>query len=407
MASQEKPHRNSGDQTPLDLATRVVHAGADCNDSSAVSVPIYQTSTFRFADAAEGADLSSQVAPSHLYTRWGNPTIKSLERAIADLESGEAALAFSSGMAAGVTAVMATIQGGDHVVAAQCLYAGMTELFERILPPFGVSATFVDPEQPGAIEAALRPNTRLIYVETPANPTLALTDLAEVARLGKQHKITTIADNTWACPWNQRPLELGIDTVVHSVTKYLSGHSDVIAGAVVGSQAWIDAAWPYLKIFGGCISPHDAWLVLRGIKTLAVRVERQNSNAQSLAEFLDQQEEVETVYYPGLASHPGHSLASRQMRGYGGMLSFEVRGGLQAGEKFLNSLQLATHAVSLGGTETLAVHPASTTHAPLTPEERLRGQISDGLIRISVGLESAEDLIRDFRQALDAVRVLV
>ena len=381
-------------------ATRLVHAGAEINETSAVVTPIFQTSTFSFDSAEQGAELCQSTAPSQLYTRWGNPTTHALELALADVEGGEAALAFSSGMAAGVTAVMAMVKSGDHVVGANCLYAGMTELFERVLTPLGVTTTFVDPADLDAFEAALRPETRLIYVETPANPTLAITDLAAVAELARSRGIFTLADNTWASPWNTRPIELGIDAVIHSATKYLGGHTDVISGAAIGSREWIDRVWPYLKIFGGCPSPNDAWLVARGIKTLGLRVDRQNANAQAIAEHLAGHPRIEQVFYPGLLDHPGHEIAKRQMRGFGGMLSFEVQGGLEAGRKMLDSTRLVIHAVSLGGIETLAVHPASTTHSPLTPEERQRGGISEGLIRMSIGIEEPRDLIDDLDQAL-------
>lgn len=397
MSDRTKPDPETG------RSTRLIHGGRPADGTTSLSVPIYQTSTFRFEDADHGARMSQETAPTHLYTRWGNPTTRALENAVAELEGGASALAFSSGMAAGVTAVMATVKGGDHVVAANCLYAGMTELFERVLPPLGVETTFVAAEEEGALEGALRAQTRLIYVETPANPTLSITDLRKVAALGKERGILTIADNTWASPWNQEPLLLGIDVVIHSATKYLGGHSDVIAGAVVGTKAWTDRVWPYLKVFGGCPSPHDAWLVLRGLKTLAVRVERQNATAMTVASFLEGHPAVERVYYPGLASHPGHEIAKGQMRGFGGMLAFELAGGFASGRRLLESLRVVTHAVSLGGTETLAVHPASTTHAPLTPQERARARISDGLIRVSVGLEDAPDLVEDFHRALSRI----
>jgi cystathionine beta-lyase/cystathionine gamma-synthase len=384
--------------------TRAVHAGAEANETHAVSMPIYQSSTFKFDSCAHGAELSAAVAPAELYTRWGNPTARALEGAVADLEGGEAALAFGSGMGAGSAAVLASVTGGDHCVVANCLYAGMTELFEGVLDRFGVETTFVDPADTAGIEAAVRPDTRLLYVETPANPTLAITDLAAVARIGRSRGVMTIADNTWASPVNQRPLELGIDAVIHSATKYLAGHSDVVAGMAVGRKDWIDRVWRMLKIFGACPSPHDAWLVLRGVKTLAVRVARQNATTQALAEYLDGHDAVSVVHYPGLTGHPGHDVAARQMDGFGGMLAFEVAGGEEAGKTVIEAFDLVTHAVSLGGTETLAVHAASTTHAPLSPEARERGGVTPGLIRVSVGLESADDLIADFEQALARVR---
>ena len=385
---------------PLDLKTRAVHAGNAANDSMAVSMPIYQSSTFRFRDAAHGAQISAEQAPTHLYTRWGNPTSRAVELSVASLENAEAALLFSSGMAAGSTSVLSLVKSGDHIVAGCGLYAGMIELFERVLPPLGVETSFVDPSDPENFRAALRDNSRLIYVETPANPTLVLTDLRAVAAIARERGLFTIADNTWASPVNQRPLDLGFDAVVHSATKYLGGHTDVVAGAAAGSRAWIARVWPMLKVLGGCPSPHDAYLLLRGIKTLPVRVREQNATALELARFLEQQSAVAKVHYPGLASHPQHALAKEQMLGFGGMLAFELKGGLAAGQRLLERLNLAIHAVSLGGIETLAVHPASTTHGPLTPEERQRAGVSDGLIRVSVGLEAASDLIEDFRQAL-------
>jgi len=380
--------------------TLAVHAGADANPTRAVAVPIYQTSTFRFDSCAQGAELTQQVGPTELYTRWGNPTTRALEQAIAAIEGGEAALAFASGMGAGSAAVLAAVAGGDHIIAANCLYTGMTELFENVLARLGVRTTFVDPSEPTALSAAIRPDTRLIYVETPANPTLQITDLEAVAALGKQHGILTMTDNTWASPWNTRPLALGIDAVVHSATKYLAGHSDVIAGAVVGARAFIDRTWKMLKVFGACLGPHDAFLVHRGLKTLGVRVERQNATTLALARFLHDHRKVERVYYPGLEDHPGHGVARRQMRGFGGMLAFEVEGGIAAGKRVIERLRLVTHAVSLGGTESLAVHAASTTHGPLTEAARLRAGVTPGLIRVSVGLEDLEDLVADFEQAL-------
>lgn len=380
--------------------TLPVHAGAAANSTRAIAVPIYQTSTFRFDSCAQGAELTQQVAPPELYTRWGNPTTHALEVAIAALESAEAALAFASGMGAGAAAVLAAVRGGDHVVAANCLYTGMTELFEGVLSRLGVETTFVDPSELAVLERAVRPSTKLIYVETPANPTLQITDLAAVAAIGKRQGVLTMADNTWASPWNTRPIELGIDAVVHSATKYLAGHSDVIAGAVAGSREFMTRTWKMLKIFGACLSPHDAFLVHRGIKTLGVRVERQNATALAVARYLAAHARIERVYYPGLEDHPGHAVARQQMRGFGGMLAFEVRGGIVAGKQVVERLRLVTHAVSLGGTESLAVHAASTTHGPLSEEARRRAGVTPGLIRVSVGLEDERDLTADFEQAL-------
>lgn len=392
-------------ERPLGRATRAVHAGSEANETSSLAMPIFQTSTFRFESVDQGRTLSAAKAPTHLYTRWGNPTVRAPELALAELEGGEAALCFASGMAAGSTAVMATVSGGDHIVAAASLYAGMVELFERVLPRFGVTTTFVDATDLGAIEAAITDATRLIYVETPANPTLALTDLAGVARIAKARGVFTIADNTWASPWNQRPIELGIDAVVHSCTKSLGGHTDVVSGAAIGSRAWIGRVWPLFKVLGGCPGPHDAFLLLRGLKTLPLRAARQNETALAVARFLEAHPNVAAVHYPGLESHPQHALARAQMTGgFGGMLAFEVVDGFDAGRRVLEALRLVIHAVSLGGVESLAVHPASTTHGPLTKDERARACITDGLIRVSIGLEDAADLIADFDRALSPDR---
>ncbi len=386
--------------TERSFDSRTVHAGERVNPTRSVSMPIFQTATFRFDSCAEGAELCRSVAPTELYTRWGNPTTRALEEAVAELEGGEAALAFASGMGAGSAAVLATVKSGDHVVVANCIYTGMTELFENVLPGFGVTTTFVDPSDVDDVEGALKKETALVYVETPANPTLAITDLAAVARMCKQHGVFTIADNTWASPFNTRPLELGIDGVVESATRYLAGHSDVVSGVVAGRSVWIERVWKMLKIFGACPGPHDAWLVLRGIQTMAVRVARQNATAQKLAEHLQAHPKIAAVHYPGLDEHPGHAVAKRQMRGFGGMLAFEVQGDVETGRKVIEAFELITHAVSLGGTESLAVHAASTTHAPLTDAQRQRAGIAPGLIRLSVGLEAPEDLIADLDQAL-------
>lgn len=380
--------------------TRAVHAGAAANPSRALAMPIYQTSTFRFTSCEQGARLSAEVAPDELYTRWGNPTTRALELAVAELEGAEDAMAFASGMGAGSAAVMAAVRGGDHVVAANCLYTGMTELFENVLARYGVETTFVDPAVPFAFHDAMRPSTRLIYVETPANPTLAITDLTEVAELARSRDVLTMADNTWASPWNQNPIALGIDAVVHSATKYLGGHSDVISGVVAGSRDFCRRVWAMRKVFGANAGPHDAYLTLRGVRTLGLRVERQNASAQRVAEFLAGHPRVAVVHYPGLAQHPGHEVAKRQMRGFGGMLAFEVQGGIDAGRRTIEALRVITHAVSLGGVESLAVHAASTTHGPLSEEARLRAGVTPGLIRMSIGLEDADDLIADLEQAL-------
>ena len=381
-------------------STRCVHGGSRHSRPAALSPPIYQTATFRLPNAAAGARFCEAVAPAELYTRWGNPTLKQLEAALADLEGGEAALVTASGMAAASVAILTGLKEGDHVVGGSAAYAGTLEIETELLPRFGIEATLVENTDIESYRRAIRPGTKLILVETPANPTLSVTDLAAVARLGRQHGIRTVADNTFATPINQNPLGLGIDAVFHSVTKALSGHSDVSAGAVVGSRRFIREAWYTLKLLGPVLNPFDAWLVLRGLRTLALRARRQNENALAVARFLSRHPAVSEVHYPGLPSHPGHRLARRQMSGFGGLLSFDLKGGLKAGVRLVESLKVIILAVSLGGVESLVQHPASMSHTMIPKKAREAVGITDGLIRFSCGIEDAADLIADLDQGL-------
>jgi methionine-gamma-lyase len=388
--------------------TDAVHAGERPDPTTgAVDPPIVQATTFTHPSAAESARvveaLQAGERDGYLYTRWGNPTIRALEEKLAALEGGEAALATASGMAAISTAILSVVQTGDHVVAARQLYSATYNLLAKVLPRFGVETTFVDPTDLGAFAGALRANTKLIYIETPSNPLLEITDIAGVVKLAEGAGVLTMIDNTFATPYNQRPLELGIDVVLHATTKYLSGHGDAMGGAVIGRREFIDHALMEMhRDLGGVISPLGAWLTLRGIRTLGLRMARHNGNALTIARFLHDHPRVERVYYPGLEDHPGHELARRQMRGFGGVLSFEVVGGYEAGERLINNVKLCTRAVSLGDVRTLITHPASTTHYIVPREERLNSGISDGLVRLAVGIEDAEDLIADLDQALQA-----
>jgi methionine-gamma-lyase len=305
-------------------------------------------------------------------------------------------------MGAIMLVILGLLRNGDHLIAQKTHYVGTMKALDSWLPRYGIGVTLVDQTDIAAFEAALRPETRLIFLETPTNPTLAMTDIAGVAALARERGITTCIDNTFATPINQRPLEHGIDLVVHSATKYLGGHSDVTAGAIVGDRERIEALWHGLIIFGMISHPFEAWLLARGLQTLPFRVARQNSNAQAVAESLESDPRVDRVYYPGLPSHPQHELARRQMDGFGGMVVFELAGGFEAARSFAARLKLARRAVSLGGTETLAVHAASMIHARLTPEQRAEAGISENLIRVSIGLEDAGDIIADFDQALAA-----
>ena len=396
---------NATDATTWAAATRLVHAGSEANETSAITVPIYQSSTFRFDSAEQGAELCDAIHPSHLYTRWGNPTTRALELALADVEGGEAALAFSSGMAAGVTAVMAMVRGGDHVIAANCLYAGMTELFDRVLRPLGVDTTFVDPEEDGAFEQALRPETKLIYVETPANPTLAITGLAAVAELARDRGVFTIADNTWASPWNTRPLELGIDAVIHSATKYLGGHSDLIAGAVLGSKDLMGKVAGMRTVLGSMATPMNSWLMMRSLETLDLRMRRETASAERIAAFLATHPKVAEVSYLGLLREgdPGYDIYQEQAEGPGAMISFWIDGGEEEAFRFIDSLNLIHLAVSLGSTETLVEHPATMTHTGVDPDEKKKLRVNGSLVRLSIGVENPDDLIHDISNAFDAI----
>jgi methionine-gamma-lyase len=380
--------------------TRAIHGGTIRDPLKAVSPPIHQTSTFRFDTMAEGAALGVDRGAGWYYTRWGNPTTRLFEELAAELEGGEDALATGSGMGAISTAVLAVLTPGSHIVSPRAVYQATFQLLMEIVPQYGVEVTLLDSVEPAAYEEAVRPNTTLLYLETPNNPLLEVTDIAAVVALARRRGALTIADNTFASPFNQTPIALGVDLVVHSATKYLGGHHDVTAGVIVGRRDLVRRAVHTMRILGPVLDPFAAWLLVRGMRTLGVRMERHNQNAQRLAEFLAAHPRVERVHYPGLPSHPHHDVARRQMRGYGGMLSFEVHGGFEAGVRCVEALRVASLAVSLGGHETLVTHPASTSSVGIPREDRERAGITDGLIRVSVGLEDADDLIADFDQAL-------
>lgn len=387
------------------FATKAVHAGQEPDPlTGALSTPIYQTSTFVFPNVDVGAARFAGEQEGYIYTRLGNPTQAALEEKMAVLESGEAALALASGMAAVSAAILALVQAGDHLISDETVYGCTHAFISHMLTKFGVEVTFVDASDPRNVEAAMRPNTKVVYVETPCNPTLKLIDLRAVAEIAHRGGAQVIVDNTFMSPYYQRPLELGCDVVIHSATKYIGGHGDVIAGIIVGRKEYIDTVrGTTLKDIGGVISPFDAWLLLRGLKTLVLRAERCNDNAMQVAQWLEKQPQVERVYYPGLPSHPQHELAKRQMYGFGGMIAFELKGGFEAGKTVMNSVRLCRLAVSLGDVDTLIQHPASMTHSPVPREERLKAGISDGLVRLSCGVEDVRDIIADLAQALARV----
>jgi cystathionine gamma-lyase len=380
----------------LAFATRTIHAGQSPDPTTgAVMPPIYATSTY--------AQESPGVHKGYEYARSQNPTRFAFERCIADLESGTAAFAFASGLACGAT-VMELLDTGAHVIATDDIYGGSYRLFERVKKrSSGLDYSFIDLTDLAAVEAAIRPETKMIWVETPTNPTLRLVDLEAIAALGRKHGLITVADNTFASPYIQRPLELGFDIVTHSTTKYLNGHSDMVGGvAIVGDNAELAAQLKFLQNALGAISgPFDSFLALRGLKTLALRMERTCDSALKIAGWLETHPAVEKVIYPGLASHPQHALAKKQMTGgFGGIISVEVKGGLAPSRKLLERTRLFTLAESLGGVESLIEHPAIMTHASIPPEQRAAVGITDGLVRLSVGIEDCQDLISDLEQAL-------
>lgn len=390
-------------QQQVGYNTAIIHAGQSPDPiTGALSTPIYQTSTFVFATAEQGAARFALEEEGFIYTRLGNPTQQVLELKLAALEKAEAALAVASGMTAIAGSLLTLCRQGDHIVAAVTLYGCTHALLAHSLPRFGIAVTFVDATDPANIRTAMQPNTKAVYIETPANPTLAIIDIAATAKVAHAYNAQLIVDNTFMSPYCQRPLALGADIVVHSATKYINGHGDVVAGVVLGKQDFINQVrFVGVKdITGGCISPFNAWLTLRGVKTLGVRMERHCANAMQVARYLEKHNKVQQVYYPGLKNHPQHELALAQMTGFGAMISFEVTGGIAAGRLIMNHVTLCALAVSLGDTETLIQHPASMTHSPLAREERVKAGISDGLIRLSVGLEDPEDIISDLEQAL-------
>ncbi|CEN23686.1 methionine gamma-lyase [[Clostridium] sordellii] len=387
------------------FATKAIHGGHHKDPvSGALTTPIFQTSTFVFDSAEQGGRRFALQEGGYIYTRLGNPTNTQLEEKVALLEGAEACMSTASGIGAISSALWTSLKAGDHVVASKTLYGCTFALLNHGLTRYGVDVTFVDATNLDEIKAAMKENTRLVYLETPANPDLKLIDIEAVSKIAHEKKdCIVMVDNTFCTPYIQRPLGWGADVVVHSATKYLNGHGDVIAGFVVGKKEFIDQVrlFGVKDMTGAVLSPFDAYLILRGMKTLQIRMDKHSKNALEVAKFLEGHKNVIKVNYPGLESFPQRELAKKQMDLPGGMIAFEVKGGLEAGKKLLNSLELCTLAVSLGDCETLIQHPASMTHSPYTAEERAEAGISDGLIRISVGLEDPEDIIDDLKQGLD------
>ncbi len=383
------------------IETMLIHSGAYEDVFGSAVTPIYQTSTFAFKNAQHGADLFSGKEDGYIYTRIGNPTIKAFEDAMAELEHGFGGIATSSGMAAVSSVYMALLGLGKHIVCSSSVYGPSRMILERDFSRFGVEMSFVETSDLKQIEDAIRPNTSVLYIETPANPTMLITDIKAASEIAHKTGITVVVDNTFSSPYLQNPLLLGADVVLHSITKYINGHADVVGGViVVKEESMYKKIRSSMVYLGGNMDPHQAYLTHRGLKTLAVRMERAQENAEVIAVYLENHPKIEWVLYPGLASHPQHELAKKQMRGFSSMISFGVKGGFEAGKTLMDNVHLALLAVSLGGVETLIQHPASMTHAGMTKEGRAEAGITDELVRFSVGIENVEDIIEDLDQAL-------
>jgi cystathionine beta-lyase/cystathionine gamma-synthase len=385
---------------PLHLETLAIRGGRDENDTALAPI-LWATTTFVTPTVEDGRRLATSTGESRFYSRYGNPTVNAFESAIAELESAEAARAFASGMGAVSAVILGLCSSGDHIVAQRQLYAGTQMLFQAVCPRFGIDVTLVDGTEPGAFAAAVRPGkTVLVFAETPANPQLDLVDLDEVGAIAGPMKVV---DSTFATPLAQRPLEHGADLVIHSATKMLGGHNDATLGVVAGSEELLQWLWGFAVLQGANASPFDAMNGLRGLRTLGVRFERQCATALAVATALEEHPAVASVRYPGLASHPQHELARRQMDRFGGLIAFDVKGGIEAGTRFVEGTRVAQLATSLGGPETLVTHPASTTHVNLTPEELAAAGIGPGTVRFSAGLEHTDDVVADVLAALDAL----
>jgi methionine-gamma-lyase len=384
--------------------SKLIHAGGHKDQYGSAIVPIYQTSTFAFENADHGAKCFSGEANGYIYTRISNPTIKALEKAVAAIENGYDGIATSSGMGAISTVYMGLLSNGAHIVSHDAIYGPARGIIENIFPKFGIESTYIDASIPKNIEKAIKPNTKLIYIETPANPTMDIIDITFAAEIAHKHSLPLVVDNTFCSPYLQRPLDLGADIVLHSMTKFINGHADIVGGIIVTKEkSFYDILRPVMVNLGFNIDPHQAFLVHRGLKTLAVRIDKAQENSQIIAEFLEKHPKVAWVKYPGLKSHPQYELGKKQMDGPGCMISFELKGGLEAGKILMDNVELALLAVSLGGVETLIQHPASMTHSKIPKEKREKAGITDGLVRYSVGIEDISDILEDLEQALNKI----
>lgn len=385
--------------------SQLIHYSGHHDHYGSATVPIYQTSTFAFESAQDGADCFAGVKPGYMYTRIGNPTVKALERQIALLEHACDSVAVASGMAAVSTVYLGLLNAGDHVVSSSAVYGASRVLMEQHMSRFGVESTYVNTANIEEVKAAMRPNTKMLYIETPANPTMEISDISACAEIAHKAGALLVVDNTFCSPYLSNPIDLGADVVLHSITKFINGHADIVGGVVVAKEPEVYAKLRNAMVnFGGNMDPHQAYLVIRGLKTLGIRIDRAQENAIKVAEFLSTCEQVEWVKYPGLANHPQYELAQKQMKGPGTMISFSLKGGLEAGRTLMDNVKMAILAVSLGGVETLIQHPASMTHSKVPKESRESAGITDGLVRFSVGIENVEDIINDLKQAMAKIK---
>ena len=392
------------DTKNLGFNSKLIHGGGHHDEYGAATVPIYQTSTFRFESAEDGAACFAGEQDGYVYTRIGHPTVAALERQVAELEHGYGAVAFASGMGAVSTVYMAYLNAGDHMISSDAVYGASRTMMEGHMSRFGVESTYVKTENIDNIKAAIRPNTKMLYIETPANPTMGITDIEACAKLAHEKGLLLVVDNTFCSPYLQNPLDLGADVVLHSVTKFINGHADIVGGIVITkTQELYKKLHVMMLNLGGNMDPHQAYMVIRGLKTLGIRIDRAQESAMKVAEFLESHPKIASVAYPGLKSHPQYALAQKQMRGTGTMISFELKGGLEAGRKLMNNVKMCILAVSLGGVETLIQHPASMTHSKVSAQAKAAAGITDGLVRFSVGIENVEDIIADLRQALEKI----
>jgi len=385
--------------------TKLIHGGGYKDKYGSVNVPIFQSSTFEFESAEEGARCFLGESDGYIYTRLGNPTINVLEKMVAELEGGFGGIGASSGMGAVNIVYMALLSKGDHMISSDAVYGPSRVIMEEHYSRFGVESTFVNTSDVENIKKVIKPNTKVLYIETPANPTVDITDIRACAEIAKENGLIFVVDNTFSSPYLQRPFELGADVVLHSMTKFINGHADIVGGIVIAKTKEMYKKLRSMMISLGCnMDPHQAYLVIRGLKTLAIRIDRAQQNAQKIAEYLEKHPKVEWVRYPGLPSHPQYELAKKQMDGPGALISFGLKGGFEAGKTMMNNVQISILAVSLGGVESLIEHPASMTHSKVSPEDKKKAGITDGLVRYSAGIEDIDDLLWDLEQALEKVK---